>query len=305
MNGGFQGNDSGITKEKVEEFLKDISVLETRKKNIEKELESFYTDARAKIEKERIVMISELEQKSLDISKKYDKLSAEIKSFDEYKKLEDSRLGALKFELDQRFEKLEVDNKDYVSKQEEFEKRKEKAIKFFDDKDKFYQEKASELEIKQKELKTRDDSSLALMEELGKKEIELKKEADSLTILSKNLDAQLDNVAKQILELEQETTKYQNSNLEMRDKIVKTDIALKDASIKLSDADKLIKDNELKKAELKVMENTLVKDKEALSKWRDELNEKNISLDEKDKSMLLREREIDKKIKILNDLRRG
>jgi len=303
--GGFQGSDDGITKEKVIDLIKNIDVLENRKKNIEKELESFYNDARNKVEKERQGMLNKLNERSIEFDKQDEQLRVDKKEFEEYKKLENSRLGALKSEIDKQNEGLSEAQQAFLRKHTEFEKETALKTKFFADKEKFYQEKLKEIEEKEKMLKARDDSSLTLMEELQNKGIEIKKKEEDLKIKEDTLDVKLDKATILALGLEQEKSKYKDYETEIKNKLADADKILKDATNKIANADKLLSEQEAEKARLKAIEDDQVKEKEALSKWRDELNERNISLDERDKALVLREREIDKKIKIIQDLRRA
>ncbi len=306
MEGGYKENQ--ISDEDKKNILNaEITELERRKRDLSKEVEDYYRAYKNKLDLDyntRLGKINDTEaQREIDYKKRLDSLAkkeafvtsqissgeAEIKSrLDEadkkikegieagknYAKLSEELKAEDKIRLDALADEL------VKSRQAREDISKEKAIV------KEIQDRLLALEKQNQETQRRLDTALKDAESrsnyLVYLEGELKNKEAGNTALSDSLNAKklnLDNRESEIVKKEENTKKL------------------------LEEAQQLANENKIIQETLNKLISENKEQSEKLTTWRDELDEKDISAKEKERYLLIREREIDGKIRILQKLR--
>jgi hypothetical protein len=302
MQGGFQSEQ-----DRVEILNAQIADLERRKKTLSDEIEAHYRAYKNRLDLEYNEKVNKIEdehikrQTSLDkreeaiakresfIENKITSVSSEIdaklkesqKKIDEAEKLKDSYLQ-LKEKIEEEYAKkvavLESKEKVLETERESLAKEKKIALDI--------QSSASQLEAKNKETRDRLAVEVKAVEgerayntyisdENKKKEIELSYAKE----ISDKRDADLNARERGVVKLEEEADK------------------------KMDQANMILSEAKTQKEALDVKEEKLKVQGEEFAKWRDDLNEQHLTLKEKDRFLVIKEREIDTKINILKKLR--
>jgi chromosome segregation ATPase len=306
MQGGY-GEQEISLEDKKNILNAEIAELERRKGNLSKETESYYREYKNRLDLDYNIKVKKIEK---DNSQKETESKRNEENFVKRKAFLDNQISTgeaqiktalelaqkksaeavaagnryaelsenLKIEYNGKYKLLEEEL--FKIKQEREELSKEKAII------KNIQDGLVALEKQNHETQRRLDSALRDVEsrqsyliywegEIEKKE----KENISLKVILDNQKIDLNNRESKIEEVEKETKKLFNR------------------------AEQLDKENKKKQESLDLQITDLKKQGENLASWRDELNETQLTLSEKDKYYVIREREIDAKIRILKALR--
>jgi len=306
MQGGY-GEQEISLEDKKNILNAEIAELERRKGNLSKETESYYREYKNRLDLDYNIKVKKIEK---DNSQKETESKRNEENFVKRKAFLDNQISTgeaqiktalelaqkksaeavaagnryaelsenLKIEYNGKYKLLEEEL--FKIKQEREELSKEKAII------KNIQDGLVALEKQNQETQRRLDSALRDVEsrqsyliywegEIEKKE----KENISLKVILDNQKIDLNNRESKIEEVEKETKKLFNR------------------------AEQLDKENKKKQESLDLQITDLKKQGENLASWRDELNETQLTLSEKDKYYVIREREIDAKIRILKALR--
>jgi len=306
MQGGY-GEQEISLEDKKNILNAEIAELERRKGNLSKETESYYREYKNRLDLDYNIKVKKIEE---DNSQKETESKRNEENFVKRKAFLDNQISTgeaqiktalelaqkksaeavaagnryaelsenLKIEYNGKYKLLEEEL--FKIKQEREELSKEKAII------KNIQDGLVALEKQNHETQRRLDSALRDVEsrqsyliywegEIEKKE----KENISLKVILDNQKIDLNNRESKIEEVEKETKKLFNR------------------------AEQLDKENKKKQESLDLQITDLKKQGENLASWRDELNETQLTLSEKDKYYVIREREIDAKIRILKALR--
>ncbi|HAG50667.1 MAG TPA: hypothetical protein DCL42_04945 [Deltaproteobacteria bacterium] len=305
MQGGYQQQEE----DKINILNAQVTELERRKKDLSTEIETHYRAYKCRLDVEYNTRVKEIEEKHIlqqsilkkresELTKKETFLENKISSTtaqieDSLKKAEDKIKEAEEFkasytqmysklcaEHEEKIEGIEKREKSFEEERNWLKKEKQLALNI--------QASAASIEVQNKDLRDRLVADLKNLE--GVKSYN--------KYISDENEKKEEKLAKQKTELEnkeaQLSTREQAAiSLEARAK----ECASQEKALLVEIAEKQ-----------KVIEGDLEKIKKqggVLSKWRDELNEQSLTLKEKDRFLVLKEREIDGKIKILKALREG
>ncbi len=308
MEGGFEGKKVEITAEDKKNILNaEIGELERRKGILVKEVEDYYRAYKNKLDLDYNTLVGKIEESNIqrqrELNLREDSIVKKEALFNNQNATKEAELRT-KLELaDKKIQQAVEDSKNYAilsadlkatqevkdnvlaedlykTRKEREDLAKEKVIV------KEIQDKLTALEAQNQETQRRLSAVLKDAESrqayLVYWEGEIKKKDDANILSTGYLSTRkidLDNRELAIVENEEKTKKL----LEQAEQILQENKKLQE------ELNKLIADNK--------------EQGESLAKWRDELDERERSAGEKDRYYIIREREIDAKIRILNKLR--
>ena len=302
MRGGFSEGVSTITKPGQK---KELEALTDRLKNIQKEIDAYYKVAKEKIDKEHDKKRDILIEQYNDIEKKENKLHADKDAFEKYKKEELRKIADAKSINNEE----EATNKENATMFQLAHDRfkadvalKTKQYKLTDEE---YNKKVSELKKKEEMLNEIETANIQIGKTLEEKIAIVDKARADIKALESKLDYNLDKAAKMTIELEEKIKKYDNYDIDIKNRRDEADKMYQKANNTIIDAKVLIK-SQKDQEELFAKEREVIKkEQEVLSKWRDELAEQDATQKEKNRAQLLKDRELDKKIEVIKNLRRA
>lgn len=297
IQGGFSSKtDSVSLEEKILSLKKEIEELENSKKNIKSEILSSLATARRELEdsfyskeqslvKEHADKMADLEIKKSDLEKnisiserKQGEIDAQLKRVDELvaslaaKENEQNtaieEYNEAREKMQSGIAKYDAMFKELVEKSKAFDKKQEEAEEIIRNQQRVLSDKTRELE-----------AEIAETQEVRKRANE---EIDTAKSMQSSADQKLKEAHEVSRKLVQEGEAMQSLKDQFNAKLIEASTSNKKLGI-------LIEEN--------------TKEKESLSKWRDELNEKATTVAEEQKLLTLRMRELDDKIKTLNTLR--
>ena len=307
MKGSFKKDD---TKDTAETLRVKVAELEKRRQKIQSEIDVYYRNCKTKLNleykelidkhyKEYNEKISELnkretiiENAEIALSVQKDKLKTDLQSAIDTVEKRSKELDLLIIEYNKKTDDLERKYKDKLTAM-----------------DKQIADIISERESIKKTEKTLKDSHSTLTELQNKNQ----EETIRLNNLIQEVEAKnnsADYFKKELKAKEEDVDRRERavfeaeSSTDIKNKIKEAERIEKEANTILQNANKVAEDNQKEHSVNETKADELVALSASLQALRETLNETKLSLEEKERFLILKDRAIDGKIKTLNELRK-
>lgn len=305
MAGGFQKDISQA--DRVEILNTQISELEKRKNNLQSEVETYYRNYKSNLDLEAHKAIKKIESDYSDKIASLDKREDAIKKKESFLVSREESLKAetaailksakakeeLAGEVIDRYKDLSFNlETEYKKKAQDLAN---KASALSEDRERLNKEKES-LRIIQDAVREMEKQNTNLRNQIS---VEL----ENIEARKNYLDYTTKDLASKDNQLSQREKEIQAKDLELNNRsqaVIKQEAKILESSAMVN---QLLDEAKSKIAATEAKDKKIKEDSVKLSDWRDVLNEQQLTSNEKERSLILKERLIDSKIRVLQELR--